>query len=114
MSLTTDFKARFPEFTDAVVDTYMPIIEPVWPMYYAKDYNTYKEAVLNLVAHLMTEEVKTSKASSKGVASKAVGSVSTSYTASTRTGALADFFSATKYGQRFLYLTASQFGGLPV
>ncbi|MBL1319587.1 MAG: DUF4054 domain-containing protein [Mariprofundaceae bacterium] len=114
MSLTTDFKARFPAFATADVDTYMPIIEPVWSSYYNKDYAVNKEAALNLIAHLLVLEINAGNASVQNEQSKSVGSVSVSYAQSTRTGALTDFLSSTKYGQRFLLLTAHQFGGVAV
>jgi hypothetical protein len=116
MALIDDFKARFPEFTDAVVDQHIPILENVWPCYFAKPYtgcNT--EAILNLVAHLLTTETQTSSASAKNVASKSVGSVSTSYVqASQSTRAMYDMFGTTKYGQRFLQLIAHKGGACAV
>ena len=114
MSLTSDFKARFPAFSTVDVDTYIPIIEPVWPDYFAKDYDANKEAALNLIAHLIVMEIDTGTASMKDEQSKSVGSVSVSYAASTRTGQLVDFLGSTKYGQRFLMHTASKFGGVAV
>lgn len=116
MALIDDFTARFPEFDTADVDTYLPIIEPVWPCYFNKQYIACNvEAILNLVAHLLVSEISTSKAPSQVVTSKAVGSVSTSFAASTAGGGIAaDMFGATKYGQRFLALTAYGFGGCAV
>ncbi len=112
MALIDDFKARFPEFTDAVVDQYLPILENVWTCYFNKPYTgCNQEAILNLIAHLLTLEVRTSAAPAQTVASKSVGSVSTSYATSGQSGgALFDTFSSTKYGQRFLYLINSMSG----
>jgi len=112
--LITDFKARFPAFATADVDTYLPVIEPVWASYYNKDYALNKEAVLNLVAHLLVFEIGTSSAAIQNEQSKSVGSLSVSYEQPPRAGALSDFFRLTKYGQRFLFLTAHQFGGVAV
>jgi len=114
VSLITDFKARFPAFATADVDIYLPIIETVCASYYNKSYALNKEAVLNLVAHLLVLEIESSSSSVQNAQSKSVGSVSESYSQSTRTGALADFFSSTKYGQKFLLLTANQFGSVAV
>ena len=118
MALIDDFKARFPEFADAVVDLYIPILEPVYPAYYALAYvAATKEATLNLLAHLITLETSAgaSSSSSQAVASKSVGSVSVSYQASTYSGGeLYESYRGTKYGQRFLTLTASRYGGAAV
>lgn len=111
MALINDFKTRFPEIAGSVVDQYLPILEPVWPCYYGRPYEgCNKEAILNLIAHLMTMETNPSSASARETASKSVGSVSVSYVASRSTSELADFFGFTKYGQRFLLLT-SKFRG---
>ena len=118
MALIDDFKARFPEFTDAVVDVWIPILEPVYPSYYALEYvAATQEATLNLLAHLITMETSAGSSSSatQAVASKSVGSVSISYAAATYSGGeLYDFYRGTKYGQRFLMLTARRYGGAAV
>lgn len=109
--MIADFKARFPEFDGAVVDVYYPILETVWPSYYGGSYDTDRETVLNLIAHLMVGEIETSTEAVQVEASKSVGSVSVSYAARAASGGkLADFFSTTKYGQRFLMLTAHNNG----
>lgn len=118
MTITADFKTRFPEFDTATVDTYLPILEPVYPSYYALAYtDATKEATLQLIAHLLVGETASgsSSASSQVVASKSVGSVSVSYQANQRAGGeLNDFFAGTKYGQRFMLLTARRYGGMAV
>ena len=116
MALIDDFKTRFPEFDTAVVDQYLPILDGVWPCYYGKPYeDCNQEAVLNLVAHLLIGESSASKAAAHVVASKSVGSVSTSYAAMSHTGGAGyDYFSTTKYGQRFWMLTRHNFGGVAV
>lgn len=108
MALIDDFKTRFPEFADAIVDLWIPILEDVWPCYYGRGYDEGcgKEIVLNLLAHLITIEAATGSESVKSVASQSVGSVSESYVNSSNTGENADFFGSSKYGQRFLFLTA--------
>jgi hypothetical protein len=114
MALIDDFKARFPEFDDAVVDQYLPILEPLWPCYYGGDYTVAcdKEAILNLIAHLTLLEVQASSSSPQSVASQSVGDVSQSFVAKDSSGFDNDFFASTKYGARFLYLTASNIGGV--
>ena len=115
MSLLTDFKARFPGIPTAEADLYVPILEPVWPSYYNKAYASSQEAVLNLVAHLLVLESGAGSAGVHAASSKSVGSVSESYAVPTPTGAgsLADF-NTTKYGQRFLWLIRSDFGGVAI
>lgn len=113
MSLISDFKARFPEFSEAVVDQYIPILEPVWSCYFAGSYtNCNREVVLNLLAHLMVIETNQGTGGLKSTNSRSVGSVSESYSSSTTTGKNADFFKTTKYGQRFMMLTKFRSGGV--
>lgn len=116
MALIDDFKARFPEFPTATVDTYLPILEYVWPSYYAKDYTEEtREAVLNLVAHLLVGETSSGSATAHDVQSKSVGSVSISYVTPTQPGgALFDMFNSTKYGQRYFILIRNGYGGVAV
>lgn len=115
MALIDDFKARFPEFETATVDTYLPILEPVWPSYYGVTYSTAsKEAVLNLIAHLITMETSGSSGASQQVASVSVGSVSESYQAAASVSEGAVFWNSTKYGQRFRRLTQGRYGGIAV
>lgn len=115
MALVDDFKARFSEFATAVVDQFMPILEPVYPVYYAGDYTDplEKEIILNLLAHLLTMETTTSKAGTNGAAlSKTVGNVSVTYGAASEQSVNRDFFGGTKYGQRFLLLISGRRGGV--
>lgn len=106
MALIDDFAERFPEFSQAVVDQYIPILEDVWPCYYGRAYEgCNKEIILNLIAHLVTMETSAGSSASRNVASKSVGSVSVSYEANRSNSELVDFFGATKYGQRFMLLT---------
>lgn len=116
MALIDDFKLRFPEFTTSVVDTKFPLLEPEWPCYYGRPYGEGDAcddaAILMLLGHLFTMETAASAQPSRSQQSKSVGSVSVSYDAPTQSGgAMYDFFSSTKYGQRFLRLTAKHKGG---
>jgi hypothetical protein len=117
MALIDDFKARFPAaFATSVVDTWLPILEPVYPAYYAVAYSAAsKECTLNLIAHMLVMETQTGSAPSRDISGKSVGSVSTSYAARSGPGSdLRDWLSSTKYGQRFLLLSSFRYGGMTV
>lgn len=115
MALIDDFKTRFPEFSTTDVDTYVPILQDVYLSYYNVAYSVAsKEAVLNLVAHLLVGEISTSQAQSQIVASKSVGSVSTSYANQQNVSQGFSFYNTTKYGQRFWRITSSRYGGVGV
>lgn len=112
MALIDDFKTRFPEFDTAVVDQYFPIVEPVYPCYFGGniDLPCDKEATLNLIAHLITLQTRSSSSSLRNTASKTAGSVSVSYEADSTGRASAGFYNTTKYGQQFLMLTQHNIG----
>jgi len=111
MSLIADFKARFPEFSESVVDQYIPILEPVRSCYFVGSYtNCNREIVLNLLAHLMVIETNAGTGGLKSTNSRSVGSVSESFSSRTTTGGNSDFFTTTKYGQRFMMLTKFRAG----
>jgi hypothetical protein len=116
VALLDDFKARFPAFDTATADAYVPIVELVWPSYYNFAYDeTTKEAILNLVAHLILDETSSGDAGLKSQTSKSVGSVSVSYAAASHSGgARFDFFNTTKFGRRFYQLTQRNAGGVAV
>lgn len=113
MALIYDFKSRFPNFDTTVVDAKLPILETVWSCYYGGSYDNDcdKEIILNLLAHLFINETSSKDSSIKGVASKSVGSVSTSYVANSQQNSNVDFFNTSKYGQRYLMLTSKNIGG---
>jgi hypothetical protein len=111
MSLIDDFKARFPEFTPATVDTAWPGLEASWPIFYNSVYGSSpgeNEKILNLIAHLFAVDQK------KGAAilstSKSVGSVSTTSSVDANTSNRESFFNSTKYGQRFFLMTQHRHG----
>ncbi len=107
-----DFKARFPEFPDSVVDPYLPILEPAYPCYFNRSYEGCNvEAILNLIAHLLVLETGQGSEASQLESSKSVGSVSVSYVAPT---ASPNMYASTKYGQRFNLLTSAMYGGVAV
>lgn len=114
MALIDDFKARFPEFDEATVDQYIPILEDVWPCYYGGQYDDQcgKEIVLNLVAHLLVAETKSGTGSPKSEQSKSVGSVSISYSQGYAPASERDaWLKTTRYGARYMWLTSSRVGG---
>lgn len=106
MARIDDFKARFPNFDTAVVDSLFPVIEPQTEFYYGGDYdnNRDKEIMMQLWAHLITIENRDDDGAFKSVASKAVGSVNVSYESSQVETGRFNFFHTTRYGQQFLYL----------
>lgn len=114
MALIDDFKTRFPdpEFTTADVDRLIPILGPVYPHYYGGEYaGAGVEIVLNLLAHLMVDELRSGAGSATSTQSKSVGNVSISYKSSTQKGgADYDFFRTSKYGQRYWILIRSKRG----
>lgn len=114
MALIDDFKARFPEFTEAQSDTYIPILEPVWPCYYGGEYEGCGvEIVLNLVAHLLVAEISKGSGAVKSIQSQSVGNLSVTYSAGfASSGPRDDWLRSTKYGQRYLMLTRSRQGGV--
>lgn len=116
MTLLTDFKARFPNFDDTIADTYIPILEDVYPCYWGGNYDTDcgKEIVLNLLAHLVLQESQsaTDSAPLKSSDSKSIGSVSVSYANPTTTMTERNsWLRSTCYGVRYLLLTSRSQGG---
>ena len=109
MTVQDDFKARFPEFDEADVDQYLPVLEDVWPAYFNRKYEPNKEVVLNLIAHLVVTEKQAGTGPVQSAQSKSVGSVSVSYR-DRESGRLEDFFGTTKYGQRYLFLSRTRYG----
>lgn len=109
MTIANDFKARFPDFDEAVVDTYLPIVAEIWQCYFPQPYTSCnKEIILNLIAHLIVVEKSPGTASIRSQTSRSVGSVSVSQGSVSKVDSLTDMFSFTKYGQRFLFLTQSR------
>jgi hypothetical protein len=106
MTIQTDFEARFP---------LIPWVEEVastWIYYTCLQYSdSTKEAILNLIAHLLTLASLPGSGSSRNVASKSVGSVSVSYEASAaQSSNLASWYNTTRYGQVYLMLTGRRVG----
>lgn len=116
MALLDDFKARFPEIDPALADILVPIYESVYHCYYGGNYSDAcdKEAILLIMAHLVVTDPSYtgsgSAAPSKDVASKAVGSVSVSYTAGSTGSDLKSWLNSTRYGQLFLMVTSTNMG----
>lgn len=117
MALADDLRQRFPELDDEQIVTYTPILEPVYPAYFVGNYAVAKdrEIILNLLAHLLIMETgNPTGAGVRTVVSRTVGSVSESYADNSSKSQQAEFFSSTKYGQRFLLLTSYRRGALVV
>ena len=115
MARIDDFKARFPNFDETVVDSLFSVIEPQTSCYYGGDYDNNacdKEIILQLWAHLLTIESRDDDKSVRNEASKSVGSVSVSYEASQAETGRMGWFNTTRYGQQFLFLTSSNGGAV--
>lgn len=115
MALIDDFKARFPEFDTSTVDTYIPILEPIWPCYWGGQYTAPcgQEIVLNLLAHMLTSEISAGAETLKTVNSKSVGNVSVSYSEGyAATSERNAWLKTTKYGMRYLLLTSRRQGAV--
>ena len=111
MAVIDDFKTRFPEFSTADVNTYLPTQIGLWEYYWGGLYEDEGvEVVLNLLAHLLVQEISAGSGALKDEASKSVGSISVSFNLKTDSER-ALWFRATKYGMRFLLLTMHNHGG---
>jgi hypothetical protein len=109
MALIDDFKAKFPEFDSATVDSFFPSLEDEYICYFNCEYGMSQcgdVAILYLLAHLfaLSSNASGGSAPSKDVASKSVGSVSVSYVQARENGSFSIFWGSTRYGQRFLML----------
>ena len=121
MALIDDIKTRFPDLECSIeIVKYYDALSfsnaEFWKCWFCFDYvqgDCNAEKILNLVAHLLIVEADPSADSYKDVASTSVGSVSESFVnhAGTIKGEYKEFFSTTKYGQRFLSLLAASAGG---
>lgn len=101
MAIADDFKARFPEFDAAIVDQYLPVLEGVWPIYYAEPYSDEtREIVLSLLAHLLVVQTSPGSDPALSVTSASADGVSVSYESGEGYG----FFGSTKYGQMYMLL----------
>ena len=105
MTIQTDFEARFPSIT------WVESIASTWTAYTCLEYgDKTKEAILNLIAHLLTLALLPGAGSARTAESKSVGSVSVSYGSSTSTSQWASFYNSTRYGQTYWLLTGRQVG----
>lgn len=124
MALIDDFKARFPGFATASVDSLFPALAIAWPAYYGGTYTDAateagqlreNEAILNLLAHLFVMEEDSESGAYQQESSYSIDGVSASFAVGMQsTGISSDMFRATKYGQRFMAITASNYGGQAV
>jgi hypothetical protein len=109
MTIQTDFEARFPSIP------WVEEIASTWPSYTCLEYNDKnKEAILNLIAHLLTLASAPGAGGgtpARNVASKSVGSVSVSYEATAgQSSNIASWFNTTRYGQVYWLLTGRRIG----
>jgi len=113
MSIQTDFEARFPSIP------WVEEIASTWVYYTCLEYvDQNKEAILNLIAHLLTLASNAAAGGGGGsparnVASKSVGSVSVSYEAVAASGStsnLQSWYNTTIYGQTYWLLTGRRVG----
>lgn len=111
MAIIDDFKTRFPEFDSGLVDNRLPSLIEEYRCFYNFDYDDcQKTAILYLLAHMMTGDSSSSSAASMGIGSKSVGSVSVSYQSGGSSTDRSIWLNSSKYGQRFLMLTANRIG----
>lgn len=110
MALTDDFMARFAEFDYATVSQYIPMLGSVYPCYYGGAYEGCgKEIILNLLAHLITVETQKGFGNPRITQSKGVGNVSVSYSEGYASTSERDaWFKTTRYGAKYLILTANR------
>ena len=113
MSILNDLIARFPEIDPVQAAETWPRLENVWPCYYGGKYaGCGVEIILNLIAHLIIVDQNAGTETGLPVASQSVLSVSESYAARSKSNWRTDFFSSTKYGENFIFLTSQRFGAL--
>lgn len=104
MSIQDDFEARFP------LIPWVEEIASTWIYYTCLQYSdSTKEAILNLIAFLLTNASAPGSGSARNVASKSVGSVSVSYEASaSQSSNLASWFNSNRYGQTYWILSGGR------
>lgn len=108
MTIQTDFEARFATAVPPIV--WVEAIASTWIYYTCLEYvDPNKEAILNLIAHLLVTASAPGTGSTQNVASKSVGSVSVSFEASaTQSSNLASWFNSTRYGRTYWLLTGGR------
>lgn len=111
MTVVDDFKIRYPEFDECIVDDRIPILLNDVPLYFNRPYTNARNQpiILTLLAHLLVvdqEPAVGGGASSGVVTSKSAGSVSVTFAARNDKSAMWDIFGSTKYGQAFIQMTS--------
>jgi hypothetical protein len=115
MSLTTDFKAAFPQFNSAKVDSLLPGLILEYPSYYAPAYGaspSSDRSTLLLLAHLFVVENSPSPNQVNQFASSNTDTVGGSFRFKAEATDFVSFMNATKYGQRFLISIKKRQGGV--
>lgn len=117
MAMIDDFKAKFPMIPTEKVNEYFPMFEATYKCYYGAEYGSNAcddEAILYLIAHLITISIQSSLNGASptfAVASESVDGVSTSYFMGNGNTSLNDsFFLSTIYGQIYLQLISKNYG----
>lgn len=108
MTIKQDYEARFP----CGGPTWIEQVANTWESYTCMVYgDRTKEAILNLIAHLLAVAATPGTGARRNEASKSVGSVSVSYEASpTITSNLGAWYSTTRFGQVYWMLTGRRTG----
>ena len=117
MAMIDDFKTKFPMIPTEKVNEYFPMFETTYKCYYGAEYGSNAcddEAILYLIAHLITISIQSSLNGASptfSVASESVDGVSTSYFMGNGNTSLNDsFFLSTIYGQIYLQLISKNYG----
>lgn len=109
MTIQADFEDRFDSAVPPIV--WVDAVAGSWTAYTCLAYSdSTKEAILNLIAHLLVVDAMPGTSAARTAESKSVGSVSVSYGAATSGSNMASFFNSTRYGQTYWLLTGRQVG----
>jgi len=110
-AIIADFATRFPAFNAQTRDTFLPVVCEIYKNYYCFEYtDDTKEAILQLLAHLITVESSTSTQPGLIKTGQSAGSVSVSF-AEGQVSKLAQFYNTSKYGQQFWQIISQSGGG---
>ena len=106
MSILEDFKAKFPEFDETIVDEQLPALIDMYQCIYCAEYGVNDcddQAILYLLAHLLS--LQTTGNSGNFASSKSDGDVSISYALPTTYTGNQLYYMSSKYGVTFWQLT---------
>jgi len=110
------FNKMFPEFGDTTnIEISISIYYNLFSIEWGKDGNIWDTAILYLIAHLQTLQIKSydSTSSQYATATKKVDNVQVTYQVPVKKSELSSFYTSTNYGQTFWILSASyRLGGV--